>query len=175
MSNSPLSTRLLQTVGISSSLILSGLITGTSVVFVPRIMELPTPLLVRLWNKMYDQGKSRIGPLAIVPLLTYSYLAYSEHRAAFPAQWKVNSYAAAGALAAGIVPYTILAMRRTNEILMEKAAEMRSLKNTDNVVEIGLAPAETAHKLLDIWALLNLGRAALMATSGVVGVWTVLN
>lgn len=175
MSDSPLLTRLLQTVGISSSLILSGLIAGTSVVFVPRIMELPTPLLVQLWNKMYEQGKSKIGPLAIVPLLTYTCLAYNEHRTAFSAQWKVNSYAAAGALAAGIVPYTILAMKRTNDKLTEKTAEMSSLKKTDNVVEIGLAPSETAHKLLDIWALLNLGRAALMATSGVLGIWTVLN
>jgi len=41
-------------------------------------------------------------------------------------------------------------------------------------VEVGLGE-ETAHKLVDWWGVLNLGRAAMLVASGVVGVWTTLN
>ena len=123
---------------------------------------------------MYNQGKTRIGPLALIPSLTYLYLAYNEHAAAFPAQGKAKAYAVAGALAAGIMPYTLLIMKSTNDKLMAKAAEMKTLKETDEVVEVGLG-AETAHSLLDIWALLNIGRASLPAAAGLLGIWTVLN
>ena len=175
MSDSVISTRMLQTVGISSSLVLSGLISSFSIIVTPRLMELPTPLLSRGWKNAYQQGKTRVAPSALIPSLSYFYLAYHEYTAAFPAQWKVNAYAAAGVLAVGIAPYTLLIMKATNDKLQAKAAEMSTLKKTDEVVELGLPESETAHKLLDFWAILNLGRASFMLASGLLGAWTALN
>jgi hypothetical protein len=175
MSDSHLSTRLIQTLGISTSLILSGVVTACSVVAVPRLLESPTPLLLRQWNNLYAQGKLRIGPLAIIPAFSYFYLAYNEHTAAFPAQWKVNAYTAAGFLAAAIGPYTWTVMKQTNAKLKIRAAEVTMRSHPDDVVEVAATGYETSHKLLDTWALLNLGRAVVVASSGVLGVWTALN
>lgn len=175
MSDSRLSTRLIQTIGISASLILSGVITASSALVVPRLLESPAPLLLRQWNNMYEQGKLRIGPLAIIPSLSYFYLAYNERTAAFPALWKANAYTTAGFLAAAIGPYTWTVMRPTNVKLKTKATEVRMLNSTDEAVDVAALSMETAHKLLDVWALLNLGRAAVVASSGVLGVWTALN
>ncbi|KIN02178.1 hypothetical protein OIDMADRAFT_162173 [Oidiodendron maius Zn] len=175
MSDSHISTRVIQTVGISTSLILSGVVTACSVIVVPRLLESPTPLLLRQWDNMYEQGKRRVGPLAIIPAFSYLYLAYNEHTAAFPALWKVNAYTTAGFLAAAIGPYTWTVMRPTNAKLKTKAAEASMLNSTDEAVEVATLGTETAHKLLDFWAMLNLGRAAVVASSGVLGVWTALN
>jgi hypothetical protein len=174
MNGSPLLTRAIQTVGISTSLILSGIIMAGSLTLTPRLLESPTPLLLRQWDNMYEQGKTRVGPVAVIPALSYFYLAYQEHTAAFSAPWKVNAYIAAGLFALAIAPYTLLIMKSTNGKLKAKAAETRALERTDVVVEVGLG-AETAHKLLDFWALLNLGRGSIVAISGVLGLWTALN
>jgi len=72
--------------------------------------------------------------------------------------------------AIGIVPYTLFFMVPTNNKLFAKVEEVRGLKAEDTVVEIGLG-GETAHQLLDWWGVLNLGRGALLATSGVLGLW----
>lgn len=174
MGDSSATTRIVQSVGISTSLILAGSSAGFSVYLVPRLLESPTPLLLRQWDNAYEQGKRSIPSIAIIPLLSYAYLAYSEHTAAFPSTRKAKAYAAAALLTTSIVPYTLLCMRSINGKLKKKKAETSSLKTTDEVVEAGLGN-ETAHALLDHWGVLNLGRSVLLAASGVLGVWTALN
>ena len=174
MSESPLSTRLIQTVGISTTLLIGGANIAYSVVLVPRILESPTPLLVRQWDHAYEQGKRSIPPVAVFSGISYFYLAYNEHTAAFPASWKVPAYATAGVLAASMIPYTLVFMLRNVNKLKAKLAETSALQNTDEVVEVGLG-SETAHKLVDDWAVMNLGRGAMLTISGVLGLWTALN
>ena len=83
-------------------------------------------------------------------------------------------YLAAGLLTVGIVPYTLAVIRPTNEKLLAKAKETKTLAITDEVVEIGQGN-ETAHKLVDNWGVLNLGRAVMVAAASMVGLWTVVN
>ncbi len=45
--------RIAQTLGITSSLMLGGISLGFSSFTVPRLMESPTPLMLRQWKKMY--------------------------------------------------------------------------------------------------------------------------
>jgi len=45
--------RIAQTLGITSSLMLGGLSLGFSTFTVPRLMESPTPLMLRQFQKMY--------------------------------------------------------------------------------------------------------------------------
>ena len=74
----------------------------------------------------------------------------------------------------GIVPYTLLVMMDTNKKLLAKVDETKTLGIKDEVVEVGLG-SETAHKLVDSWGMLNLGRAALLVIGSLVGTWTALN
>jgi len=77
---------------------------------------------------------------------------------------------------AGILPYTLTVMRKTNTRLMEKEVEVRglSVEAGDKVVQVGLGE-ETAHSLVDWWGVLNLGRGVMAAVSGVLALWATLN
>lgn len=80
----------------------------------------------------------------------------------------------AGALAIGIVPYTLLFIKGTNIKLLEKVEETKSLGKLEEVTEVGLGN-QSAHALVDWWGMLNLGRGMLVVASGVLGTWTALN
>jgi len=82
-------------------------------------------------------------------------------------------YLIAGLLTVGIVPYTALVMRGTNNKLIERTNEVGALGSQDTVVEVGLGN-ESAHALVDWWGVLNLGRGAMLSIAGIVGVWTAL-
>jgi hypothetical protein len=71
----------------------------------------------------------------------------------------------------GIIPVTLTVLMPTNKKLERKEEEMRALKDGDSVVEVGLGE-ENAHVLIDRWATLNLGRAAMLVVASVVGIWT---
>ena len=133
MSDSSVLTRIAQTVGIGTSLLLGGANATLSIFLIPRLLESPTPLLLRQWNNMYEQGKSTIPRINIIVILSYLYLVYKEQTAPFPARWKVSAYSAAGILAIGFMPYTIGLMRTTNEKLKTKAEETRVLEKTDEL------------------------------------------
>jgi hypothetical protein len=82
-------------------------------------------------------------------------------------------YLASGLLAVGIVPYTQLVIAPTNRKLLAKAEETSTLAVEDTVVEIGLG-GETAHKLVDDWATLNVGSSILLGLAAVIGTWNIL-
>jgi hypothetical protein len=87
---------------------------------------------------------------------------------------KAWGYLVSGLLSVGIVPYTLVVVMPTNNKLFKKADETKTLGKGDEVVEVGLGE-ETAHKLVDWWGVLNLGRGVMLAASGVLGTWLALN
>merc|ERR1712000_541897 len=66
-SETPLPIRLAQTLGITSSLILSGMTLSTSLTTVPRLLESPPTLLLQQWGHMYDRGRKTGPPIASSP------------------------------------------------------------------------------------------------------------
>jgi hypothetical protein len=135
MSDTPLPIRLVQTIGITTSSILAGSVASASFALVPRLLESPTPLLLKQWGNAYNAGKKNAPPFAVLSSACYFYLAY-----ALPSNFprsKLYGY-------------------------------------KDEIVEVGLGN-ETAHKLVDSWGMLNLGRAALLVVGSLVGTWTALN
>lgn len=157
--------RIAQTLGITSSAILAGYVASASFAVVPRLLESPTPLLLRQWNNAYLAGKKYAPPFAALSSACYFYLASKAP------QSKYYGYIVAGTLTVGIIPYTLAVMVDTNKKLLAKVEETKTLGIKDEVVEVGLGN-ETAHKLVDSWGMLNLGRAVLLAVSSGVGVWT---
>ena len=67
----------------------------------------------------------------------------------------------------------MLVMMSTNNKLFAKVEETSSLGKKEAAAETGLGE-ETAHHLVDRWALLNLPRGILLGASGFVGIWTAL-
>jgi hypothetical protein len=107
--------------------------------------------------------------------LSYFYLAYQEHKlGGFEGTGKLWRYVTAGLLSVGIVPYALIFLQSTNKKLFLKVEETRGFGVKDEVVEVGLGE-ETAHKLVDWWGVLNMGRGMLLALSGIVGAWTSLS
>jgi len=165
--------RIAQTVGITTVSALAGMTFSFSAFVVPRILESPSPLLLRQWNHTFRAGMSTIAPLASLSALLFWCLAYKAKNApnVMPHRWK--SYLVTGALAIGILPYTAGLMLPTNKKLLDKAKETSSLAVDDKLVEVGMG-GETAHQLVDKWATLNLGRAILLGIAAVLGTWTAL-
>lgn len=170
MTDSPLPIRLAQTLGLTTSLILGGANLALSIQLVPRLLDSPTPLLLRQWHAAYLQGKRAFPPFALLSSLSYFYLAYKGDAL----DGNRIGYLVAGLLTVGIVPYTFAVMGGTNRKLIEKREEIGALGSQDTVVEIGLKN-ESAHALLDWWGVLNLGRGVMLSAAGVLGVWTALN
>jgi Domain of unknown function (DUF1772) len=164
--------RIAQVIGLTGTAALAGVVFSFSGLLVPRILESPTPLLLRQWKHAFDVGKTRVPPLAGVCASSFLYLAYEVHKHntpnVVPYKWKM--YAMSALLTLGIVPYTLLIMQPTNRKLESKEKETRSLAVTDTIVEAGLGE-ETAHALVDKWATMNIGRAALLSLAAVLAAW----
>jgi len=172
MSDNALPIRLAQTIGITTSSILGGFVASASFQLVPRLLESPTPLLLKQWGNAYNIGKKNAPPFAALSAACYFYLAYTLPSHAEKS--KLYGYLVAGALTVGIAPYTLLVMMGTNKKLLAKVDETKTLGVKDEVVDVGLGN-ETAHKLVDYWGLLNVGRAVLLVVGSLVGTWTALN
>jgi len=169
--STPTAVSLLQILNISTASCLTGITLSTSFILVPRLLESPTPLLLQQWQRAYLAGRSRFAPLFALNGLLCFYLAWAtRHLPASAAIRKSTGYLAAGFCALGILPYTLLVIKPTNDKLLRKADDTKALGKADEVVEIGLG-GETAHALVDWWGVLNLGRAAIGAVGALVGTW----
>ena len=83
-------------------------------------------------------------------------------------------YLVAGALSVGIIPYTLTVLMGTNLKIFGREEEVSKAEKEGKSRQAS-AGEESAQVLLRRWAVLNLGRAALMSASAVVGVWTTVN
>jgi len=165
--------RLTQTLGLTTSLLLGGSTITLSTFLIPRLLESPSPLLLKQWLHTFTLGKRTNPPIAILSSLSYLYLSYSSHLAD-PTDNRAWVYLSSGVLMLGIVPYTFAFMSGVNNKLGQRAEDTATLGAMDEVVEVGLG-GETAHQLVDWWGMLNLGRGVMMSVAGILGVWTALN
>ncbi|KAL2062820.1 hypothetical protein VTL71DRAFT_5892 [Oculimacula yallundae] len=177
----PVPIRLAQTLGITTSLILAGSTLSTSMVTIPRILESPPNLLIQQWGHMYDVGK-KTGPIASsIASSAFFYLAYKTHVSSLAllnttGPWIGRNwlYTLAGVLSVGIVPYTFAFILPTNKKLLRLVEGTRRIEMSKEEVVLQSQEERNAHQLVDWWAVLNLGRGAMLVGSGVLGVWASL-
>ncbi|KAA8570365.1 hypothetical protein EYC84_002659 [Monilinia fructicola] len=193
MSDVQLPIRFAEVVAITASSALAGANLSISFITVPRILESPPHLLLKQWNNLFQQGKAFFPVASLIPAGSYFFLAYKQ-----TSKLKLKLFGAAGALAVGIIPYTLLFMLYTNSKLLGKVDEAqgvyanqsggdwdddrersdRSYKKSSSsrrkVLDDDDEDVRTAHELVDRWALLNLGRSAMMIASAAIGTWTVM-
>ncbi|KAA8570364.1 hypothetical protein EYC84_002659 [Monilinia fructicola] len=184
MSDVQLPIRFAEVVAITASSALAGANLSISFITVPRILESPPHLLLKQWNNLFQQGKAFFPVASLIPAGSYFFLAYKQ-----TSKLKLKLFGAAGALAVGIIPYTLLFMLYTNSKLLGKVDEAQGVYANQSGgdwddVSSGSgrkhkkifqgSRKKTAHELVDRWALLNLGRSAMMIASAAIGTWTVM-
>lgn len=159
----------------ASALLLSSSLAGVSLAFsaflVPRLLDLPVPLMLVQWRATFHQGSKTMPPAAAASAALYFYLA-AAHRRGPKGVW----YLAAGALSFGIVPYTIGFMMGTNRMLEARAERVEKAGVLEEVLEEVVEEAEGVGSkyLVDRWGVLNLGRAVMVAAAAAVGAWATI-
>ncbi|KAJ8059194.1 hypothetical protein OCU04_012165 [Sclerotinia nivalis] len=118
MTDVQLPIRLAQCVGITASSAIAGASLSISFIAVPRLLESPPHLLLKQWNNLFQQGKAFFPFASMIPAASFFFLAYKQTD-----KLKLKMFATAGALAVGIMPYTILFMMHTNKKLLGKVDE----------------------------------------------------
>ncbi|KAH7371693.1 hypothetical protein BKA66DRAFT_181583 [Pyrenochaeta sp. MPI-SDFR-AT-0127] len=160
-----------QTVGITASLYLLGSNAALSIIAVPAVMQAPAPLAAKQWYTVLTRGGGIGRPLAIISAIATGYVAYHQDPSSTP--FKLNI--AATLLLPSIVPFTFAFIVPTNNKLIAKKDELASASLDDKAIEANVAQGETVHALIDKWALLNLGRAALIFAGSLCAVLAALN
>lgn len=143
----------------------TGNIAALSLIAVPALTNardeksVPPGTVVKLWNKIYDAGKSQNPPVAATTAAAFLYLAWSVHPGSPTTYNLAGLYTAAAVLTVSIVPYTILTMRPTNNALIKLAKSRGELTSTE---------VAQSNDLLGRWVVLNGIRSLLPLLGGVV-------
>ncbi|KAL2168780.1 hypothetical protein VTG60DRAFT_6819 [Thermothelomyces hinnuleus] len=152
-----------------------------SAFLVPRLLESPTPLMLRQWVRTYRRGASTVPFAAGLAAAAYAYLYYLGTRGGVSASalLRARAYLAAGALTIGIVPYTLAVMAGTNSELkrMERAvgeaasadAAADAAEEVPAGEEVVVVEEESAKRLVDWWGVLNLGRGVMLLAGSICG------
>ncbi|KAF4991817.1 hypothetical protein FGRMN_7587 [Fusarium graminum] len=152
----PLPSLLATATGIVGSAWASGYIASLSLAGVPAALQLQAPTSATVWQELFNRGFALMPKLAGTTALAYAYaayLAYKEDR-----DWK--GLAAGGVLTVAIVPFTIVFMSSTNDLLF-KAASGTLEASQDDVA-----------KLIGRWGVLNLIRSLLPLAGTIIGLST---
>jgi uncharacterized membrane protein YjgN (DUF898 family) len=113
----------------------------------------------RIWADVYTRGAALMPKVALGVALAYGYAAFDAHSSG--GQW-IGYAAAAGSLLT-IVPFTLVVMMGTNNLL-QKAAKEGSPGSDPQV-----------NSLLDTWTLMNLGRSLFPLAGAVIGAIAFVN
>lgn len=160
----------------AASIFLSTLTAGgnlaLSILVVPRLLESPTPLMLRQWVNSYNLTRVIFPALGSLSGLSYLFLSYHHHHSSAAAA-KARAYLGAGLLCLSVMPYTWAFIIPTNRKILRKAEEMGPLKAVEGVEveEQGVGPRgeESAKWLVDHWGMLNLPRGIVPAVAGILG------
>ncbi|KAF1985202.1 hypothetical protein K402DRAFT_405347 [Aulographum hederae CBS 113979] len=166
----PASIRVVQALGITMAAFVAGETAATTLAFVPAILDAPAPLAARQWKKTVERGSTG-GLIALAAGVSFGAMAYLEK----PSTSAFKFFTAAAVLSPTIIPFSLLVMGPVNDKLFKKADSLANTAITDSAAESGVAKEETVHGLIDKWATLNLGNAALTFASAVCAAWAVLN
>lgn len=167
------SIRLTQAASILLSSLASGGGVALSALLVPRLLESPTPLMLRQWANSHRVTRAVFPALGNLSTALYLGLAYA-HRARARG---LGLYLSAGALCLAVTPYTWAFVLPLNRRILRKAEEMRGLegKGTEEVDAMGLeeegvGPKEEGAKwLVDQWGVWNLGRGVAWGLAAMLG------
>ncbi|KAF4239380.1 hypothetical protein CNMCM6805_005802 [Aspergillus fumigatiaffinis] len=154
--------RVAQAIAFTGAAWLSGNMAALSMNAVPSLLRaqketnLPLTATAKQWREMYEAGKAQNPPIAALTAAAYVYLAVSSRSTAplfRAAPYSCAAlYTTAAILTLAIVPFTIVAMSKTNDALLKVAGS-----NGGSSV----ASDEEVERLLHDWVSLNQVRSFL--------------
>ncbi|KAJ4261549.1 hypothetical protein NW762_006977 [Fusarium torreyae] len=138
--------------GIAGSAWASGAIAALSLVGVPGALAAPSTSAT-VWQELFNRGIAIMPKFAVTTAVAYLYAAYAANQDG--RGWK--GLAAGAVLTVAIVPYTLVFMQPTNELLFKAAAGT-----------LGASQDDVA-KLIGRWGVLNLVRSLLPLAGTIAG------
>lgn len=140
---------------------------GLSLFVIPRILDSPTPLMLRQWTNMFNRTSRVFPPPMILSGLAYWYIAYATRNLVPP---RARLYALAGLLCSAVSPWTWTFLLPINWTLLDKAERLRELTTGDDAEPAFTAQEEAGtRKLVDDWGTYNLARGVSVFLAGVIG------
>lgn len=155
--------------GITSTLVLSGLSIATSLLFVPRMYPLPLATSTALFDKLYHNGVQVCVPLTVVAAAALGYLghhSYHYHGASSSYhQYDHRGLSVAAALVLSTLAWTGLVVMPVNNRLLDMAHDAHKRE------EAGPAVVEA---LLRKWKWMNYVRGFVALGAGVLALTAVV-
>ncbi|KAL8797631.1 MAG: hypothetical protein Q9182_007167 [Xanthomendoza sp. 2 TL-2023] len=148
-----------QFLGLTSTLVLSGINIGASILTLPILYTRPTAISTPIFNELYLRGAATLVPLGIFSAACSAFVAYN-----LPSSQR-NLWTVAAVSTFAQTPWTLFVMMRTNNRLNAIAASK---------VEQEKASKDEVVGLLRRWAWLNAARGMLAMFGGLVVVWSLL-
>lgn len=150
--------RTAQVLSMTSSIFLSGINIGASLLTLPILYTHPPSISTPFFNEFYDRGAVTLVPLGLFSASCSALVAYL-----LPSQRAL--WAVAGISTFAQVPWTVLVMMTTVKRLNAIAASK---------VEQEKASKQEVVALLRQWTWMNVARGGLAALGGVIGVWAII-
>lgn len=144
--------------GVVGSAWAAGNIASLSLIGIPAARGLSNT--AQVWHGLYTTGKALMPKVAVTVALSYAYAAYAS-RSRGSRFWVY--YAGAAGLVISIVPFTLVFMNQTNDILTQAAVAGTAVSNKGIVDDLVVK-----------WGFLNLARSALPLAGAVTGLITFL-
>lgn len=126
--------------------------------------------ILKVWRRMYQRGHAHSPKIAILTSGAFVYLTWCASRAA-GTRVPMLLFGTAASLVTGIVPFTLLFMRPTNNALMARAAEEDVLLHAP----VQKPDQKSSEQLFAHWATLTGIRGLLPLAGGILGLVAVLN
>lgn len=147
---------------------------AASFFLVPRLLESPTPLMVRQWLRFYNTASifypAMLQPAAAVLFfLSWHFRGMTTFGGGGSIFTRSRLYLCAGLLCLGPGPYTWFVIGPTNKKIMRKIEETKDMSLTEEVVETERQREDNAKWLVDHWGMLNLPRGIMMGLAGILG------
>lgn len=155
--------------GITSTLVLSGINIATSLLFVPRMYTLPIATSTSLFDKLYHNGAKVLVPLASVAVTSFGYLGYdassSSHHLHHEHRGRSTALSVAAALVLSTLAWTKLVVMPVNDHLLGMAHDAHLREEAGPAVVEGL---------LRKWKWMNYVRGFVALGAGVLALTAVV-
>jgi hypothetical protein len=145
----------LQAVGITSSLLLSGIYAGSSLLTMPILYRLPSATALDFWAEFFNRGFVTVVPLAVAGTVTFATTAYLEPE-------KRRESIAASVFVISTLAWTQLTMMGGIDRLLQ-------LNNSS--AELTKAGSGEVLALLQTWTWKNTVRSVLAGLGGIAGIY----
>ncbi|KAI4086039.1 MAG: hypothetical protein LQ344_007897 [Seirophora lacunosa] len=150
--------RTTQILGLTSSLILSGVNFGASFLTLPILYTRHPSISTSIFHELYTRGAVSLVPLGLFSAACSALTAYL-----LPSQRQL--WATAAIATASQTPWTLLVMKGTNDLLNGIAGDKVEQQKVDKQEVVAL---------LRSWSWMNIGRGLLALGGGLVGLGAVM-